>query len=77
MLGRTKEKRSVADREGQASRSAGEVLVGQGKLGAEQLQAAIEARKSGGSIREALVSRALVSEEDAARALAEASGFEY
>lgn len=50
----------------------------QGKLGAGELRAVAKARESGGgSIREALVSAGLVSEEDAARALAAAGGFEY
>lgn len=67
VIGRSREKRS---------RSVGEILVGQGKLGAGDLRVVAEAR-GGGSIREALVLGGFVSEEDAARALAAAGGFEY
>ena len=77
MIGRLREGRLVADRAGSAARGIGEVLVEQGKLEAGELRAvAVEAKGSSG-IREALVSRGLVSEEDAARASAAAGGFEY
>ena len=75
MIGRLREKRLAAERGGLAARGVGEVLVEQGKLGAGELRAVAEA--GGGSIREALVLRGLVSEEDAARALAASGGFEY
>ena len=76
MIGRSREKRFVADRRVAQSRGVGEILVGQGKLGTEELRAVAETRGSG-SIREALVLAGLVSEEDVARALAAAGGFEY
>ena len=76
MIGRSREKRLIADRGAAQSRGVGEILVEQGKLGAADLRAVAEARGSG-SIREALVLGGLVSEDDAARALAAAGGFEY
>ena len=78
MIGRLGEKRVVADRGRLPTRSVGEILVEQGKLAAEELRAVAQARETGGeSLREALVLRGLVSEEDAARALAAVGGFEY
>ena len=75
MIGRSREKRLVAERGVAQTRGIGEMLVEQGKLNARELRAVAGARKNR-SIREALVLGGFVPEEDAARALA-AGGFEY
>ena len=59
-------------------RRVGEVLVSWGKLTREQLQEALDPEKNGHKrLGEVLISRNLVSEDDLARAVAEAAGLEY
>ncbi len=56
----------------------GQVLVAWGKLTREQLRAALDLEKTDhGRLGEILLSKNLVSGEDLARAVAEATGFEY